>query len=74
MFLISDEGRALATDLGFGEILMEVLMAPAKTGAYEPYVLRFYAPETAKNNEKTYETTVWSFGCLLYEVFYPSTN
>jgi hypothetical protein len=73
MFLISDEGRTLTADLGIGE----TLSALANTGAMYtsgPYALRFYAPERAKNNELTYEASAWSFGCLLYEVFYPPVN
>jgi serine/threonine protein kinase len=71
--LISDEGRALID--GFVE--RGILTSHASAGAIrasESYALRFYAPERAKGNLESYEADVWSFGCLLYEVFTHSVN
>lgn len=67
-FLVSGEGHVLMDGFGPGNILT----SPAKTESFHtsgPYALRFHAPELEK--EVTRESMAWSFGCLLYEVFYP---
>jgi hypothetical protein len=55
----------------------DILTLPAKAesiGTLESYALRFYAPEKVRKNELTYESMIWSFGCLVYEVFHPLFN
>jgi serine/threonine protein kinase len=50
-----------------------VLTSPTNMGAVRtsgPYALRFHSPEQVKENETSKEGDVWSFGCLLYEVFF----
>jgi serine/threonine protein kinase len=71
MVLVSDEGRALIDAFGPEGLLT----SPANVGGIRTsgrYALSFYSPERAKGNDWGNENSIWSFGCLSYEVFSPS--
>ena len=71
--MVDDRETCKVADFGLlREIPKDDTIYQATTGHELPWPIRWMAPESLENREFSPATDVWSFGVLLWEMYYPN--